>query len=130
MTIQATTHRDELLSRLDASDDPKAAGLARRLLSSAEIEPLSKKPSLIKASAALSIWETRQDVTAITKAKILGAPSLIKRLRSLDPDSTLEQFAFLGPKSAGNVFFERQGGSLVGVVFVDRDEGARQPASK
>jgi hypothetical protein len=100
--------------------------LARRLLSSAGIEPLSQKPSLIKASAALSIWETRHKVTAITKARIAGAPSLIKRLRSLDPDSTLEQFAFMGPKSAGSLFFERKGGPLVGVVFVDR-EGSNLP---
>jgi len=130
MTIQTTTHRDEILARLKGSNDAKSAGLAKRLLSSVESEPLSSKPSSIKASAALSIWETRQKVTAITNVEIYGAQSLIQRLRSLDPDSHLEQFAFLGPKSAGSVFFAKEGGQLVGVAFVDRDEADLPQAPK
>ena len=90
------------------------------LLAAHAAKPVSSGPAAVTVSEALRLWRTRRKNTQITKAKIEGLDDLLDRLEGLAPQRRLDQFGFMGPKTAITVFFVHTDGSYVGSAILDR----------
>jgi hypothetical protein len=101
-------------------EDSSIVDTIQGLLMDEETHAISEAPILVKVSDALHLWRLRLATTVITGRPIHGAESLIERLRAMPKDHSLEQIGFIGPRKAGNLFFDADGGEFIGFVIVDR----------
>lgn len=115
--------RSDILLRLEGvSNDPPNVALVPRIrawLQREDTRLVSNTPSKVSVSEALRLWTTRLQNTDVTGQRLDGADSFIQKLKSLTPQRKLEQFALIGSKTTGNLFFEGSSHRFVGAVLVD-----------
>lgn len=111
--------RGAILQRLDHEQSSAQLRRIRDLLKQEDTRLISDRPSKVSVSEALRLWTTRLLNTDITGQRLDGAESFVSRLKSLTPQRKLEQFALVGSKATGNLFFEGSTHRFVGAVIVD-----------
>jgi hypothetical protein len=115
--------RSFILQRLEsASNDLPDHALVPRIkawLQREDTRLVSTSPSKVSVAEALRLWTTRLQNTDVTGQQLDGADSFIKQLKSLTPQRKLEQFALIGSKTTGNIFFEGSTHRFVGAILVD-----------
>lgn len=118
-----------LLSKVTGPHVTEEMRRAKALLADEDTRRVSERVMVGPVSEALRIWGTRLKNTAITGKEIFGLRDLVTKLRSLDNATTLEEFAFIGPRSGGSLFFEHETEEFVGLVAVTV-ENAKPPGFK
>ena len=114
---------DVVRDRLMASPRRSASALkVLKLLKEHETRPVAKTPATTTVSEALRLWRTRLKNTEFTQAPLEGVEDLLHGLEQLAPQRKVDQFGFVGPKSAMTVFFTRTGGAYVGSAIIARSQ--------
>jgi hypothetical protein len=116
--------RGAILQRLDHEESSAQVRRIRDWLKQEDTRLLSDRPAKVSVSEALRLWTTRLQNTDITGQRLDGAESFVTRLKSLTPQRKLEQFALIGSKATGNLFFEGSTHRFVGAVIVDTQNGS------
>jgi hypothetical protein len=124
-----TIDKESLLLRLGRSTPSESVDLAKMLLASTEVKPLSEHAARGTVSEAVMLWRTRLNNVKHTKKPIQGVEWLLKRLETLGSEDELEQFSFTGREFHGSLFFAVNDHEFLGVVLVDR-ENAGDPSLK
>ncbi len=119
--------RRTILQRLDNAVEDALVTRIRACLVREDTRLVSDRSSKVSVSEALRLWTTRLQNTDVTGQQLYGAKSLLSRLKSLTPQRKLEQFAFVSPDTAGNLFFEGRSRQFVGAVLVDTGAGREKP---
>jgi hypothetical protein len=115
--------RSYVLQRLEnASNNGPDEALVPRIkawLQHKDTRLVSSRPSKVSVSEALRLWTTRLKNTDVTGQRLDGVDSLLEQLKGLTPQRKLEQYALVGSKTTGNLFFEGSSLRFVGAVLVD-----------
>ncbi len=108
-----------ILQRLEKEAEDALVARIRACMVREDTRLISERSSKVSVSEALRLWTTRLRNTDVTGQQLHGAQSLLSRLHGLTRQSKLEQFAFVSPDTAGNLFFEGSSHHFVGAVLVD-----------
>ena len=115
--------RQTILRRMDGQIDEILLTRVRDWLMRADTRLVAERSSTVSVSEASRLWTTRLKNTDVTGQRLDGIESFLDRLKDLGPRRKLEQFAFVGPDTAANLFFEvLPSHRFVGAVVVDRNE--------
>jgi hypothetical protein len=106
--------------RLEDQPNHKSALAAKVWLEKHDVEPVSDSPARITVAEAFRLWRTRLDVSTQTHHPIDGLSELVEKLRVMTRQKKIDQFGFLGRKSAATLLFEKSNGSYIGAAFVEQ----------
>jgi hypothetical protein len=96
------------------------ASAAKSWLELHDLEAVSESPAQITVAEALRLWRTRLAVSKQTEHRIDGLDDLVEKLNVMTGQKKIDQFGFLGEKSAATLLFERSSGSYIGAAFVEQ----------
>ncbi len=111
--------RNLVLQWLNKEQDNALVERIRASLADEKTRMIANRSAKVRVSEARRLWTTRLENTTITGQTLYGIESLLKRLESPTQQQKLEQIAFTGPETSGNLFFEGAGHRFVGAVLVE-----------
>ena len=118
--------RSAILQRLESERSDALVQRNRVWLEREDTHLLRSTPAKVSVSEALRLWTTRLLNTDVTGQSLDGAESFVKRLKTYTPQRKLEQYALVGPETAGNLFFDLSTHHFVGAVIVNRSKSKAQ----
>jgi hypothetical protein len=114
--------RETLLKRLHGETHDRLTQRILSYLSDDSTRLISDKVNKVRVSEAKQMWKLRLETTEITGLTLHGAKGLIHELEGLHGQRTLEQFAFVNARTAGNLFFDGPAPHrFIGGVLIDSD---------
>jgi hypothetical protein len=112
--------RETILQRMDGEIDEGLFKRVRDWLMRDDTRLVAERSATVSVSEASRLWTTRLLNTDVTGQTLHGIEYFLGRLKNLGPRRKLEQFAFVGPDTAANLFFEvGPSHRFVGAVVVD-----------